>query len=387
MLRKKSDSSRTPGAIPALFVAVWFALIAFAGQAHADPFELSYSELSPGVWAGVREDSTRIPVVGNSIFVIGDAGVVVFDGGAVARSSEQLMAVMRSVTDLPVTHVIVSHWHGDHNLGISRIVEEYPAAQVVSHEFTRAAMAGSNLDYARNPARVEGYLPNMQEAVDTGIENGEPISEITREWYREFLRVADIVDAEYRRSPPVIPTVTFRDRMVIHSGNRKIELLYLGDANTAGDIVLWLPAEKIVATGDMVVAPTPYGFNVPPRKWVQTLKNLNDLGYETLVPGHGSIQRDTAYVDLIIETAQSIADQRDALLAQGLSEDEALEKLDYSKFRDRFTGGDPHLVEVFVGWFSRPFSAAAFKALTGEPMVVVGPSEYSEQPEQQAAGG
>ncbi|HKJ16324.1 MAG TPA: MBL fold metallo-hydrolase [Xanthomonadales bacterium] len=375
MLRNPGNSSCIKKAIPHLSAVLWFALVAFAGTAHADPFELAFTELSPGVWAGVREDSTRIPVVGNSLFVVGDKGVIVYDS-SVASTSEQVMAKMREVTDLPITHMVVSHWHGDHNLGVSRIIQEFPSVQVISHEFTRAAMAGSNLDYARNLERVEGYLPSMQEAVETGIENGEPVNETTREWYRVFLEVSDIVDTEYRRSPPVVPTVTFKDRMVIHSGERQIELLYLGDANTAGDIVLWLPAEKVVATGDMVVVPTPYGFNVPPRKWVQTLKNLNALGYKSLLPGHGAIQRDTAYVDLIIETAESIADQRDALLAKGLTNEEAQEKLDYSKFRNRYTGGEPLLEGLFDAWFTIPFSAAAFKALTGEPMVVVGPSEY-----------
>ena len=380
MLRNVGDAPRVLRAIPKLSAVLWLVLVAFVGNVHANPFELAFTELSPGVWAGVREDSTRIPVVGNSLFVVGDDGVLVFDA-AVAGSGDQLIAKIREVTNLPITHVVVSHWHGDHNLGVSRLMEEYPAAQVISHEFTHAAMAGSNLDYARNLERVEGYLPDMQKAVETGIENDEPISETTRQWYREFLEVADIVDSEYRRSPPYIPTVTFRERMVIHSGERQIELLYLGDANTAGDIVLWLPEEKVVATGDMVVFPTPYGFNVPPRRWVQTLRNLNALEYATLVPGHGAIQHDSGYVDLVIETAESIADQRDALLAEGLSNEQAQEKLDYSNFRNRFTGGDLLLEERFDGWFAGPFSAAAFKALTGEPMVVVGPSEYKSNVE------
>ena len=252
---------------------------------------------------------------------------------------------------------------------------------MIAHEFTRAAMLGSNMDYARNLERVEGYIPDMQNAVDTGMENDNPISETTRAWYQQFLDVADIVNSEYRRSTIVIPDITIRDKMVIHSGERRIELLYLGDANTAGDLVMWLPEEKLVATGDMVVAPTPYGFNVPPLKWIETLRNLKALGFETLVPGHGLVQRDSAYVDLIVETAESVVAQRDALLAQGLSPEEAAEKIDYTEFRARFTGGDPLLDERFDGWFAGPFSAAAFKALTGEPMVVVGPSTYETEVE------
>ena len=112
---------------------------------------------------------------------------------------------------------------------------------------------------------------------------------------------------------------------------------------------------------------------MPPRKWTETLSNINALGYEVLVPGHGSIQRDTSYVDLIIETSISIADQRDALLADGKSIEETQEALDFSVFEERFTHGDEYVKNYYDAYFEVPFRAAAMKALTGEPMVALEP--------------
>ena len=79
--------------------------------------------------------------------------------------------------------------------------------------------------------------------------------------------------------------------------------------------------------------------------------------------------RGAAYVDLLIETAESITHQRDALLATGTSREETEAALDFSPFTERFTGGDEFLENRFQVWFTKPFRKAALKALTGGPMV------------------
>jgi len=138
---------------------------------------------------------------------------------------------------------------------------------------------------------------------------------------------------------------------------------------------MWLPDERIVATGDIVVLPTPYAFNVPPRAWANTLRALNDLDYEILVPGHGEIQTNTTYVDLVIEAAEHIADQRDTMLASGMNSDEVEAALDFSAYETRFTQGDEYVKTYYDAYFVEPLRAAAMKALTGEPMVDIEPPE------------
>lgn len=356
-----------------LFMVLGLAVMG-ASTTASDPFVFTFQELSPGVWTGVRENSPRLPVMGSTTFVVSEEGVVVFDGGGAPLMSERVIEKIRSITNKPVTHVVISHWHGDHNLGIYRYLDEYPFVQTIGHDFTRAAMLGSPMDYARKTDRLSDSVSQIKEALEADLRGeAEPMPEPVRKRYLTFLDDSELIDAEYKRSVITPPVVTFDDRLTIHSGSRTIELLFLGHANTAGDIVMWLPEEKIVAAGDIVVCPTPYGFNVPPRSWAATLRKLEALGADTLVPGHGLVQHDMAYVDLLIETAESIADQRDALLAQGLSQEDAEARLDFSQFIDRFTNGDPLHIDRFNAWFANPFRKAAFKALTGEPMVVINP--------------
>jgi glyoxylase-like metal-dependent hydrolase (beta-lactamase superfamily II) len=340
---------------------------------NAGPFEIEFEELAPGVWAGVRPDGPRFPVMGSVTFVISDEGVVVFDGGGMPIISEKVIDKIQSITDAPVTHVVISHWHGDHNFGIYRFVEEYPDVKIVAHRFTEAVMKGSRIQYIkRYPDYIAKNMPKFTKALQTGAEaDGMVLTASDRIEYERIIEDADEIDVEFKRARITMPTVVFDDEMIINSGRHRIELKRLGAGNTDGDIVMWLPNDKMVATGDLVVLPTPYAFNVPPRAWAATLQRLNDLDYRILVPGHGNIQRDTRYVDLNIEAALSIADQRDRMLAEGLSYDEIEEQLDFAAFEQRFTGGDEYLTGYYQAYFVKPFRKAAIKELSGEPMVPI----------------
>ena len=348
-------------------------LSALSDSADAAAFDIEFEELAPGVWAGIRPDAPRFPVMGTSVFVIGEEGVVVFDGGGVPVMAEKVIDKIRSLTNAPVTQVVISHWHGDHNFGIHRFAEEFPNVQFIAHRFTHAVMNASRIRYIDNyPDFIENNLPVAKEILATGLtQNGDPVSLTDRKEYERMVEDAEEIDVEYKRARVTSPNVVFDESLRIYLGDKPIELLKLGHGNTEGDIVMWLPNEKIVATGDIVVMPSPYAFNVPPRPWAATLKKINELNYEILVPGHGAIQRDTRYVDLLIEASESIADQRDAMVAQGMSHDEIQEQLDFHDFEERFTGGDEYLSGYYTDYFERPFRAAATKALTGEPMVTI----------------
>jgi glyoxylase-like metal-dependent hydrolase (beta-lactamase superfamily II) len=351
--------------------------ILWLGVALADdgPFTMEFEELAPGVWAGVRPDGPRFPVMGNTTFVISEEGVVVFDGGGMPAMSEQVIAKIRSLTDKPVTHVITSHWHGDHNFGVFRFAEEFDNVQFIAHEFTRDVMNSTRINYVdRERGFVESNREEFEKIVATGVDSdGNEVGQIDIDIYERILADEELIDREFLRAKVTPPNVVFNNSYVIESGSRTIELLFLGYGNTAGDIVMALPKERIVATGDIVVLPSPYAFNVPPGAWAQTLRNINDLDYEILVPGHGAVQRDTSYVDLLIEVADGIVQQRDEMLANGMDIEAVQAALDFSAFEERFTGGDEYVRVHYDEWFEQPFRAAAMKALTGEPMVAVEP--------------
>jgi len=115
--------------------------------ANDGPFTMEFEELAPGIWAGVRADGPRFPVMGNTTFVISEEGVVVYDGGGMPTMSDLVIEKIRSLTDKPVTHVVISHWHGDHNFGIFRFAEEFSNVKFIAHEFTRDVMNSTRIHY------------------------------------------------------------------------------------------------------------------------------------------------------------------------------------------------------------------------------------------------
>ncbi|MBO6504535.1 MAG: MBL fold metallo-hydrolase [Kordiimonadaceae bacterium] len=351
--------------------AILLVLVLTSKAGAQDPYIPTFTELAPGVWSGVREDNPRFPVMGTATFVISDKGVVVYDGGGSATMAERIIAKIRSLTDLPVTHVVISHWHGDHNFGIFRYLEEYANVQVVAHTFTQAVFEGTRIDYIdAYPEQIPNFKPQIEKGLEEGtLLGGDPMPDVMRGVYERILEDADMIHADNQRAKVTHATLTFDEKLTIRSGARRIELLYLGDGNTAGDIVMWLPEEKIVATGDIVVHPVPYAFNMPPKKWGATLRRIQGLGYETLVPGHGDLQRDQSYVDLLIETADSVVVQRDALVAQNIEEADAIAQIDFSDFESRYIGDSDYLAVYFDAWFKKPMAAAAFKELKNIPMV------------------
>ena len=236
--------------MPLLYVV--FTLLLATETAFADssnPLEFEFEEIARGVWAGVRPDSPRFPVMGNTTFVISDEGVVVFDGGGLPSMGEQVIGKIRTLTSLPVTHVIISHWHGDHHFGIAPYLEAFPNVQVIAHRFTDRAMRGSTIDYIENYATFgEKRLPVYQQIVDTGKDTeGNEASEHDLMVYRQIIEDFDKVRPDFDRVQLTMPTLLFDDRLVVRSGERTIEVMSLGSGNTEGDIVMWLADEKIVS--------------------------------------------------------------------------------------------------------------------------------------------
>ena len=336
-------------------------LLAGSAVQAADPLVPTWREVADGVHVGIREPSTRLPVAGNTTLVVGDAGVIVFDGGALPLWSERVVEKVRSLTDRPVTHIVVSHWHQDHSWGISELLKAFPGAEVIAHRNTRDTLA---VRAEADEAGVRDLAPQMRDSL-TGLLTQELAAD-RRLRVQQALIDIPVLDREWKRLTTTVPTRVFDQMLVLAQGARRIELLHLGLGNTDGDIVMWLPAERIVATGDLVVRPTPYGFGSYPTAWADTLRALKALGPALIVPGHGDLQRDTAYVDLLIETLQLVAVQMAPLVAQGLAQDEAAAKLDFSSVEPRFTGGDAQLTTLFDIWFKQPIAQAAWKVARGE---------------------
>jgi glyoxylase-like metal-dependent hydrolase (beta-lactamase superfamily II) len=335
----------------------------------ADPFEMEWRELARDVWVGVRPVSYRSPVMTNTTVVIGSTGVLVFDAAGLAIQGERLLEKVAELTDKPITHIAISHWHGDHSMGDYKVLEKFPAAEVISHEFTARYIASPNMD-AVEPRDVKAeneYREKVEKALATGIRSdGTPVTPTMRSFFEGLLEHYDFVNQEVMRREVTRPTRTMADRIVIDLGGRTAELRHMAPGNTKGDMFLWLPDEKILATGDIVVRPTPYGFFSYPRSWATVLRELKAFDAKYVVPGHGDVMTDTAYLVLLAETMDLVAAQVDAQVKAGKTLDETRAAIDWSSVEERFTGGDGMLAFLFNVWFKIPIVEAQYNLSSGK---------------------
>jgi len=241
---------------------------------------LSYrlDKVADGVYCAV---ASGVPYfVSNSVVILGDDSVAVVDSGPGPNEARVLMAAIRKVTDLPVRTLIDTHFHFDHAFGN----EAFDGAVVVGHDAT-SAMLGSDALQKRTAAGFVAGLPAQIEKA-----RADAAKEDDEQKRKAALERAESLEA-YRKElasfRPTPPTMTFGDSLTLRLGVREIRLLHLGRGHTAGDVVVFLPKERIVCTGDLFNGYIGYMGDAYVDEWAETLGRLEALDFETVIPGHG----------------------------------------------------------------------------------------------------
>ncbi len=223
----------------------------FASTKDLADKNVSFEELGPGLYGYTAEGDP------NSGVVVGDASVLVVDAQATPAMARDVIARIRTVTDKPIKHVVLSHYHAVRVLGASG----YEGAEVIASDATRDLI----VERGRQDMDSEiGRFPRL-------FRGKESIPGLT--W----------------------PHVTFHERMTLWMGSREVQIIHVGRSHTAGDTVVWLPQERVLFAGDTVeFGATPYCGDAHFADWPGTLDAIRALGPEKLVPGRGRSLRSAA---------------------------------------------------------------------------------------------
>ena len=247
---------------------------AFASQADLEDKNVSFTRLSDHAYAYTAEGDP------NTGIVIGDNAVMVIDTQATPVMAADVIRRIREVTSKPIKYVVLSHYHAVRVLGASAYQPEHIIAS--------------------------------QDTLDLIHERGEQdkASEIGR-----FPRLFQAVESV----PPGLtwPTMTFTGKMTVWLGSLEVQLLQLGRGHTKGDTVVWLPAERILFSGDLVeFDATPYAGDAYFSDWPTTLDAVAALKPAQLVPGRGAaLQTEVMVTSGLASTRDFIADVYSAVQA------------------------------------------------------------------------
>src|SRR5262245_14035025 len=238
---------------------------------------------------------------GNSIAILSRDGVFVFDTNGTPAAAEAVLAEIRTLTDQPVRYVVNSHWHWDHWYGTETYLRAFPDLRIIAHEKTREMMLGPALAFNKPglETQLPAYIQSLERRVAAARAANPPPADLPAlerrlEEDRFFLE-------QKRNVRHTAANVTFNDRLEIQMGERRIQVLHYDRAVTPGDAFVYLPDEKILITGDLLINPISFALSCYPTEWLRTLEKIDALDVSIIVPGHGEPLRDKQLLHATME--------------------------------------------------------------------------------------
>src|SRR5215207_113095 len=272
--------------------------------------ERTVTKLAEGIYTIRHKDAPDTFPQGNTTVIIGDREVLVVDSCYLPSSAREDIEQIRRWTTKPVRYLVNTHWHYDHTMGNGAYAEAFPGLAVVAHEETARQSVGYNPGwFERYPNRAATFRARLESGKNA---DGRPLTEVEKKDFASALAGVGPVAEEFKKLSDRAPTLTFDRGLTVDLGNREVRVMHLGRGNTAGDAIIFLPKEKIIMTGDLVVHPVPYMFGGYPSAFGATLRRLDQLGFDTMVPGHGEIlraEKGRAYAGLLIEFIEAVTQQ------------------------------------------------------------------------------
>ena len=235
---------------------------AFASQGDLEDKTVSFTEVGEGLYAFTAEGDPNTGVI------IGDDSVMIVEAQATPRLARMVIEKVRTVTDKPISHLVLTHYHAVRVLGASA----YGAREVIMSDVTRAQVA----------------------------ERGQ------EDWDSEFGRFPRLFQGHEEIPGLTWPTTTFSDAMTVYLGNRRVDIMHVGRAHTAGDAVIWVPDQEVLFTGDIVEYHSAcYCGDGHFTDWPDTLDNVASFEPRAIAPGRGDALVGEAMV------AEAIANTKD----------------------------------------------------------------------------
>lgn len=234
---------------------------AFASQGDMTEKKITFEEVGEGLWAFTAEGDP------NSGVIIGDDSVMIIEAQATPRLANKVIEKVREVTDKPISHVVLTHYHAVRVLGASA----FGAPQIIMSDTARSMVA----------------------------ERGQ------EDWDSEFQRFPRLFEGHESIPGLTWPTTTFSDNMTVYLGKRRIDIKHIGRAHTAGDAVIHVPDQNVMFTGDIVEYHSAcYCGDGYFNDWGKTLDVIKSFDVDAIAPGRGDALVGKEMVNKAIENTR-----------------------------------------------------------------------------------
>ena len=296
-------------------------LVALGPPAQQRPAAFTFNKIADDIYHAVGTGA--VTVFCNAAVIINENDVLLVDSHVSPEAAQVLLDELKAITTKPVRYVVNTHFHFDHSHG-NQIYG--PNVEIIGHQFTREMLAsGASMrgaGYDRYIATIPGTIARLKAQLDTTRDaTGRASLERRLAQQEAFKRETDAVR-------PTPPTVAFDQTMTLFRGGREIRLHYFGRAHTGGDVFVHLPRERVLVSGDALLAGVPFSGDAFFADWPATLERVKALDFEVVLPGHGAAFRDKARIGLLQAYMRDFWAKVSELHRAGVSSDSAARRID-----------------------------------------------------------
>jgi cyclase len=224
-----------------------------------------------------------------AIFVL-ERDVLVVDAHSKPSAAAALLAqIKKEVTDKPVRYLVNSHFHWDHTQGDAAYKTAGSKVEIITSEATKQLMTQLQRDRLKESL---DSVPSLIDAVRSRLSRATTAQE--QAWCNDQLRQLTAYQEEMKSYPLELPTLTFARTYLIKDRSGDLQLAFNGKAHTAGDVQVFSPSKKVVASGDAIIGFLPNLNDGFPRPWPKTIDSVGAWKFDYIIAGHGPVQHGRA---------------------------------------------------------------------------------------------
>jgi glyoxylase-like metal-dependent hydrolase (beta-lactamase superfamily II) len=336
--------------------------------AAAVPEGLQLQAVAPGIYAAIRREPPGLLEHANSLVIVDDDGVVVVDAQMTVAATRELVRAIRALTRQPVRYVVNTHWHDDHVHGNEAYALAWPGVRFVSSAATRTDLAARGAANRREfVAKLPDEMAMLRHQLQAGraLEprtldpNGPPMDGAARSAYCSDLRQGEAYMGSQAATHVRLADLAVDGELVLHLGSREVQIVNVGHAHTAGDLVVWLPGERILAAGDVVSGYAPMAApDADLAAWIAALDRLRALEPRVVLPGHGPVLEGTAQLLRTQELLRQVRQRAGAAYRAGMTPGQLIAAVDGTDLALDWAGDDTVRQLLFWSFFFQPAVAA-----------------------------
>jgi hypothetical protein len=209
--------------------------------------------------------------------------------------------------------------------GNSTYSSAFPAAiDIIAHINTRRDILALEIPFLKDQKQLlPKQIADIRSQLAIGKKDGLPFTDAQRRQLEAQLAQGEALLKEIETLEITLPSLTMNRSMSLHAGEREVRILYFGRGHTEGDVVVFLPKEKVLVTGDLLTNSIPLMRDAYPLEWSATLAGVEKLDYTRNIPGHGDVQQGKERLEMLRAFLDDLVPAVRRAIVEGKTLDEA----------------------------------------------------------------